>query len=45
MAVDSNILIYERMKEELNNGRSIQSAIDVAYERSRSAIKDGNVST
>lgn len=45
MAVDSNILIYERMKEELNNGRSIQSAIDVAYERSRSAIKDGNIST
>lgn len=45
MAVDSNILIYERMKEELDKGRSIQSAIDVAYERSRSAIKDGNIST
>lgn len=45
MAVDSNILIYERMKEELNNWRSIQSAIDVAYERSWSAIQDGNVST
>ena len=45
MAVDSNILIYERMKEEKNNWRSDQSAIDVAYDRSRSAIRDGNIST
>ena len=45
MAVDSNILIYERMKEELDKGRSIQSAIDVAYDRSLSAIKDWNIST
>lgn len=45
MAVDSNILIYERMKEELKNGRSNQSAIDVAYDRSRPAIRDGNIST
>ena len=45
MAVDSNILIYERMKEEIKNWRSNQSAIDVAYDRSRPAIRDGNVST
>lgn len=45
MAVDSNILIYERMKEELKNGRSNQSAIDVAYDRSRPAIRDWNIST
>ena len=45
MAVDSNILIYERMKEEQNNGRSMSSAIDVAYDRSRFAIKDWNIST
>ena len=45
MAVDSNILIYERMKEETKNWRSNQSAIDVAYDRSRPAIRDGNVST
>ena len=45
MAVDSNILIYERMKEEIKNWRSNQSAIDVAYDRSRPAIRDGNIST
>ena len=45
MAVDSNILIYERIKEEKNNGRSDQSSIDVAYDRSRPAIRDWNIST
>ena len=45
MAVDSNILIYERMKEEKENWRSNQSAIDTAYERSYPAIRDGNLST
>lgn len=45
MAVDSNILIYERMKEEIKNWRSNQSAIDIAYDRSRPAIRDGNIST
>jgi preprotein translocase subunit SecD len=45
MAVDSNILIYERMKEEIKSWRSNQSAIDVAYDRSRPAIRDGNIST
>ena len=45
MAVDSNILIYERMKEEIKNWRSPQSAIDVAYDRSWPAIRDWNIST
>ncbi len=45
MAVDANILIFERMREEVKNGKNIKSAIDVAYERSWFAIKDGNVST
>lgn len=45
MAVDSNILIYERMKEEIKNGKSNQSAVDTAYNRSRPAIRDWNVST
>lgn len=45
MAVDSNILIYERMKEEIKNGKSNQSAVDTAYDRSRPAIRDWNVST
>lgn len=45
MGVDANVLIYERVREELKNGKSIGSAIDVAYDRSRSAIRDGNLST
>jgi len=45
MAVDSNILIYERMKEEIKNWRSNQSAIDIACDRSRPAIRDWNIST
>ena len=45
MAVDSNILIYERMKEEKQNWRSDESAIDVAYDRSWPAIRDWNIST
>lgn len=45
MAVDANILIYERMKEEEIKWKSKQSAIDTAYDRSRPAIRDGNIST
>ncbi len=45
MSVDSNILIYERLREELRDGKSMGSAIDHAKERSRSAIRDGQIST
>ena len=45
MWIDANILIFERLREELNSGKSFSSAIDVAYERSREAIRDGNVTT
>lgn len=45
MAVDANVLIFERMKEELANGKDIKSAIKVAYERSYTAIKDSQIST
>lgn len=45
MAVDANILIFERKAEEELNGRTPQSSIDVAVERSWPAIRDGNVST
>jgi preprotein translocase subunit SecD len=45
MAVDANILIYERMNEELKEGKSIGGAIDNAKDRSRSAIRDGQIST
>ena len=45
MWVDANILIYERLREELKEGKSIRWAIDNAKDRSRSAIRDGNIST
>lgn len=45
MWIDANILIFERLREELNSGKSFSSAVDVAYERSREAIRDGNVTT
>jgi protein-export membrane protein SecD len=44
-AIDANILIFERLREELNNGRSFSSAVEVACERSREAIRDGNATT
>ncbi len=45
MAVDANILIFERMKEELRAGRSLQSAIDSGFSRAWASIRDSNVST
>jgi len=45
MAVDANILIYERKREEEDNWRTKHASIDVAYDRSWPAIRDGNVST
>ncbi len=43
MAVDANVLIYERIREELDLGNPLKQAIDVAYRRALSAIVDGNV--
>jgi preprotein translocase subunit SecD len=45
MAVDANVLIFERMKEEKENKKSDEEAINVAYDRSRNAIRDGQIST
>ena len=45
MAVDSNILIFERMKEELRAGRSIRLAVETGFSRAWPAIRDGNLST
>lgn len=45
MAVDANILIFERMKDELRNGRTLMSAINIGFNRAWPAIRDGNVST
>ncbi|HXF60772.1 MAG TPA: protein translocase subunit SecD [Caldilineaceae bacterium] len=45
MAVDANILIFERMKEELRNGRSVRLAVETGFDRAWLAIRDGNFST
>ncbi len=45
MAVDANVLIFERMKEELRTGRSLISAADAGFQRAWTSIRDSNVST
>ncbi len=45
MAVDANVLIYERIREELRNGVSSQAAIKAGFEKAFSAIADSNVTT
>ncbi|MEZ4493665.1 MAG: protein translocase subunit SecD [Dehalococcoidia bacterium] len=45
MAVDANILIFERMKEELRRGRTLNTAIDIGFRRAWSSIRDSNIST
>ena len=45
MAVDANILIFERMKEEVRIGRTLASSMEVGFSRAWPAIRDSNVST
>jgi preprotein translocase subunit SecD len=45
MAVDANILIFERMKEELRAGKSFVAAVEAAFDRAWTSIRDSNVST
>ncbi len=45
MAVDANVLIFERIKEELRAGTSIQTAIKAGYEKAFSTIADANITT
>ena len=45
MAVDANILIFERMKEELRTGRTLIAATETGFNRAWPAIRDSNVST
>jgi len=45
MAVDANVLIYERIREELNQKRPLGAAIRIGYEKAFSAIIDSNVTT
>jgi SecD/SecF fusion protein len=45
MAIDANVLIYERLREELEQGKSLRPAIDTAYRKAFSAIVDSNLTT
>ncbi|MBU1165024.1 protein translocase subunit SecD [Patescibacteria group bacterium] len=45
MAVDANVLVFERIKEELRRGKTIGIAIDEGFRRAWPSIRDGNVST
>lgn len=45
MAVDSNILIFERIREELRLGKSLTTALESGFEKAFSAIVDGNLTT
>ena len=44
-AVDANVLIYERIKEELAAGKSVQASVTSGFDRAMSAIVDGNITT
>jgi preprotein translocase subunit SecD len=45
MAVDANVLIFERMKEELRRGRTLGAAIEAGFNRAWTAIRDSNITT
>jgi protein-export membrane protein SecD/preprotein translocase SecF subunit len=45
MAVDANILVFERLKEELRAGRALPSAIEHGFDRAWTSIRDSNMST
>ena len=45
MAVDSNVITYERIKEELRLGESLHDAVERGYENAFPAIIDGNITT
>ena len=45
MAVDANVLIFERIKEEINTEKSNIHAFDIGYKRAQSAVVDANITT
>jgi SecD/SecF fusion protein len=45
MAVDANVVIYERLREELNSGKTLRSAVDAGFKRALTAILDSNITT
>ena len=45
MAVDANVIIFARIREELAKGKTVRSAIDTGFKKAQSAILDGNITT
>lgn len=45
MAVDANVIIFARIREEISSGKTISSAMDIGFKKAMSAIIDGNVTT
>jgi preprotein translocase subunit SecD len=45
MAVDANVLIYERLREEIRNGRSVINAVDAGFQRAMATVVDSNLTT
>lgn len=45
MAVDANVIIFARIREEISSGKTVQSAMKIGFEKATSAIVDGNVTT
>jgi preprotein translocase subunit SecD len=45
MAIDANVLIFERIREELSSGKSPQASIDAGYDKAFSSIADANITT
>jgi preprotein translocase subunit SecD len=45
MAIDTNVLIFERIREELNTGKPMKTAIDVGYKKAFSAIIDAHITS
>ena len=45
MAVDANVIIYARIREEIASGRSVRASIDTGFKKAFSAIVDGNITT
>ncbi|MBQ6637497.1 MAG: protein translocase subunit SecD [Lachnospiraceae bacterium] len=45
MAVDANVIIFARIREELATGKTLQSSVDIGFKKALSAILDGNITT
>ena len=45
MAVDANVMIYERLKEELKAGKTLKTSIDLGFNKAFTAIRDSNITT